>query len=196
MQHLRTQLWLLILTACRLSTAGQEVLLPPDDSGIETPAANDAGSSATATGSSPATATPSAVDASAGSSSAAAPASDASVPPAPAPDAGSMTSTPTAARAPDADAGAPPAGNDDAQQAADDLTCAFEFAGCLLLDPLNYAECARMNADHCDLLAARGPAADGGTGPSPACALQTADCIAKRPELVLDCIAMQDQCTL
>lgn len=92
-----------------------------------------------------------------------------------------------------ADAGADP------QQPIDDTACAFEFSACLWANPLDYAECARQNAAHCDLLGADGAStqtASGGAQPSAACSLQVADCVMRMPAQAQACMDMLATCTL
>jgi hypothetical protein len=68
-----------------------------------------------------------------------------------------------------------------------DIECSNELAGCLLENPLNYAECLRINADHgC-------PEPDAGTATtspvttedgkplSQACQAELANCIMRNP---------------
>lgn len=77
--------------------------------------------------------------------------------------------------------------------------CAFEFAACLAADPFNYAQCARLNAEGCAILALTGatvPALDGGPPLSAACALEEASCIMLHPERAPECIAMAAACVL
>lgn len=97
----------------------------------------------------------------------------------------------------DDDAGRAPAV--DPEQPIDDTECAFEFSACLLANPLDYAACARTNADHCDLLGVNGmstTAADGGAQPSAACSLQLADCVMRMPAQAQACMDMLATCTL
>lgn len=101
----------------------------------------------------------------------------------------------------DVDAGLAPARDAaaDPESSIDDTECAFEFSACLLANPLGYAECARTNAEHCDLLGASGmptTAADGGVQPSAACSLQVADCIMRMPAQAQACMDMLATCTL
>lgn len=110
-------------------------------------------------------------------------------------DAGAVGSAGTgSAPAAAADASAPDAGpTPDADAAlADPITCAFDLAGCFL-DPFMYEACLRKYTQRCG-----DPfAADGGVSiVSPACAMQTADCIARNPEKSQECLAMQDRCSL
>lgn len=84
----------------------------------------------------------------------------------------------------------------DGQQSVDDVTCAFDYSACLLLDPLSYAECTRMSAERCGLFGGKsGTAADGGAQPSEACVLEEAECIMNNPADVVTCTAMLNACT-
>ena len=110
---------------------------------------------------------------------------------------GQSAAPPAPLPAPANDAGAAlarDASSDGAQQAAEDFACALEFATCLLADPLSYAECARMNADHCDLLNSPAPVPDGGSQVSPTCGLLAADCIMRHPEKASECVTMLQAC--
>lgn len=113
--------------------------------------------------------------------------------PAPAPDAGGSGSSGSSAPTPDA--GTPPSDDASSDDAApvDDITCAFELSACIILDPLNFEACFRMNMERCKLLAA-----DGGIpkSPSPACSMQTAQCIMQHPDKAQECLDMQESCML
>ena len=113
--------------------------------------------------------------------------------PAPAPDAGGSGST--GGPAPTLDAGNSPSDDAMTEDAAqvDDITCAFELSACIILDPLNFEACVRTNMERCKLLAA-----DGGVpaSPSPACSMQTAQCIMEHPNKAQECLDMQKNCTL
>ncbi|MDD9969404.1 MAG: hypothetical protein OXR73_24380 [Myxococcales bacterium] len=86
----------------------------------------------------------------------------------------------------------------DGGAASEDIAaCGLEFALCLIEDPLGYAECARVNAQGCDLLGSLRPSGGtSGTDPSSACLLQLADCIMRDPAQTPQCFAMVETCTL
>lgn len=84
---------------------------------------------------------------------------------------------------------------------AEEAQCAADLASCLIVNPLGYAECLRMNAEnHCELPDAMAPhVATNSQGEplSTVCSAELAACITRNPtpEHALACQKQADTCT-
>jgi hypothetical protein len=183
-----------LLNACTVGGPGHEIILA--DAGVASDRAADASSApqpaSNATGGSSVAQSASAGASAADSGAAAGSAAQGGGA------SGSAGSAPAQAGAPSQfpatpDAGAQLADDAGTEPPADPATCAFNFAGCVVLDPLGFADCATQAGPGCaEILLG----SDADQAPSAACAMQEADCLMRDPSQVDACMTMLANCTL